>query len=473
MRKEINMSYEYRKRLTEFPDSQNRNSDIHTKTLFGQTIHENPVPVWTADRAHNPFVAFQDPESQKIVGISKELLSYGFLALGVPGSGKTNFYNMILSRLLETQSDQEIILIFDTKGDYLKEFGGRIPMSDRIIIGAGEEYRGITGFHNIFSEIMPRGNDEKLVYTPDSDTDALDIATQLFQKMGSDVQPVFPAMSEQIFAGVLIYFMRTFWRSDQKKLNNKELIQFLSKSTNEDLKAIFELEYMEDQRCCINYISNKGNQTQGVNSYIGSVLKKMFIGPFAESNPAREFSMQSVIRSRRKKVMFIEYDMKRGQALAPMYGILIDRALANALGGRQSDRNNVYIILDEMLLLPSLLHLSDGLNFGRSQGVRILCGLQNISGVSNLYGEAEAKNVLASFQNIITFRLTDFDTRQFVINRLGENYQNLSFVAEQKNIHTQREGHTVEDWDLIGLKLGEAVMSLKDERPFLFSMPKY
>ena len=136
----MEMAYEYRMNLPEFPDSQNRNIDIHTKTLFGQTIHENPVPIWTADKAHNPFVTFQDPESQKIVGISKELLSYGFLALGVPGSGKTNFYNMILSRLLETQSDQEIILIFDTKGDYLKEFGGRIPMSDRIIIGAGEEY---------------------------------------------------------------------------------------------------------------------------------------------------------------------------------------------------------------------------------------------------------------------------------------------------------------------------------------------
>lgn len=467
------MAYEYRKRLSELSDSRNRNNYIHTKTLFGQTIHENPVPTWTTDQEHNPFVVFRDPESQKNIGISKELLSYGFLALGVPGSGKTNFYNMILSRLLDTQSDQEVILIFDTKGDYLKEFGDRIPESDKIVIGAGEEYRGTTGVHNIFSEIMPSGNDGKLVYTQDSDTDALDIATQLFQKMGSDVQPVFPAMSEQIFAGVLIYFMRTFWRTDQKKLNNKELIRFLSKSTNDDLKAIFNLEYMEDQRCCINYIDTKGNQTQGVNSYIGSVLKKMFIGPFAENNPAREFSMQSVLKSHRKKVVFIEYDMKRGQTLAPMYGILIDRALANALGGRQSNRKITYIILDEMLLLPSLLHLADGLNFGRSQGVRMLCGLQNISGVSNLYGEAGAKNVLASFQNIITFRLTDFDTRQFVIHRLGENYQSLSFVEEQENIHTQREGHTVEDWDLIGLKLGEAVVSLKDESPFLFSMPKY
>lgn len=49
---------------------------------------------------------------------------------------------------------------------------------------------------------------------------------------------------------------------------------------------------------------------------------------------------------------------------APMYGLLMDSALANALGGRNTARNNVYFIWDEMLLLPKLTHFSDGLNFG-------------------------------------------------------------------------------------------------------------
>ena len=465
--------YEKRMRTMENYGGENLYTGVATKTIYGQSIRENPVPVWTSDRSRNPFVIFQDSENGNVIGINKDQLSYGFLAFGAPGGGKTNFFNMIIAGLLPTLSRGEKIIIFDTKGDYLKEFGDSIPKQNKVVIGAGDEYRKISSYHNIFAEIMPRGNDGKLVYMPDSDTDALNISTQLFQQIKSEIQPVFPAMSEQIFCAVLIYFMRTFWRTDQKKLNNRELISFMSESTNNDLKAIFELNYMRDQRNCIEYISGKGNQTQGVNSYIGTILKKMFIGPFAESDPMREFSMREIMRSRQQQIVFIEYDLERGQVLSPMYGVLLDRGLANALGGRQADRNNVYVVLDEMLLLPMIEHLQDALNFGRSRGVKVLCGLQNTAGLTELYGEAGALNALGSFQNMITFKLTDFDTRQFVINRLGENYQHISFSSEQEKIHDQRAGHTVEEWDLIGLKLGEAVISLKDEAPFLFTMPKY
>ena len=96
-----------------------RNSGIYVKTLYGQDIHENPVPVWTADKSHDPFVAFQDAVTGKIIGISKSDLLLGCLAVGPPGTGKTNLYNMILSRLLATLDSNDVVIIFDTKGDYL------------------------------------------------------------------------------------------------------------------------------------------------------------------------------------------------------------------------------------------------------------------------------------------------------------------------------------------------------------------
>ena len=52
-----------------------------------------------------------------------------------------------------------------------------------------------------------------------------------------------------------------------------------------------------------------------------------------------------------------------------------------------------------------------------------MCGLQNIMGLEDLYGEDGAKNILASFQNMVVFRVNDFDTRQFVIQRLGKIIQ--------------------------------------------------
>ena len=183
--------------------------------------------------------------------------------------------------------------------------------------------------------------------------------------------------------------------------------------------------------------------------------------------------MREVMCGSRKKVVFIEYDLRKGQLLAPMYSILIDRALANALGGRQAEKTNKFFLLDEMLLVPRLQHLSDSLNFGRSLGVKMMCGLQNTAGLEEQYGEAGARNILSSFQNMAAFRSHDYDTRQFVINRLGENYQNISLSAQQANLNVQRAGHAVEDWNLLKLQNGEAVVSLAGEDPFLFTMPLY
>lgn len=466
------MSYDFGQRGIGAASSQERNSGMYTKTLLGQSINETPVASWTADKTKNPFVAFQDPKTNKLFGMSKDMLAYGLLAIGAPGTGKTNFFNMVLDRLLAMMEPTDVIVIFDTKGDYLENFGKRIPDKEKIIIGNGEMYHNITAYHNIFAEIMPRGVDGKLVYITESDEDALELCEQLFQTMNSETQPIFPAMAEQIVAAVMIYYMRTYWRSDQSKLNNQELISFFTHSTNEDLKKILEFDYMADQRSCIDYISNKSNQTQGVNSYIGSMLKKMFVGPFAQADPSREFSMKEVMGSAKKKVIFIEYDLRKGNLLAPMYGILIDRALVSALGGRQELKTNKYFFLDEMLLLPKV-RIAEALNFGRSQGVKVICGLQNTAGIEEQYGEAGARNILSSFQNMTAFRTNDFGSRQFVINRLGENYQNFSLSAQQQNLNIQRAGHTVEDWNLLKMMNGEAVVSLAGEAPFLFTMPRY
>ncbi len=451
----------------------NRNGGIYTRALFGHNIRDNPVPEETADRRRGPFAVFQDPVSGKVIGLNKESLSLGCLAVAAPGGGKTNLFDMILSRLLTAMDNQDVIIIFDTKGDYLAEFGSRIPEEERVVIGSGWEYRKITSYHNIFAEIMPRGVDGKLVYTPDSDVDALEIAELFFQQMHSETQPVFPAMAEQIVAGIIIYFMRRYWREDQSRLNNQELIHFFQSRTTEELKAVFEEDYMEDYKSCISYISGKGTQTQGVNSYIGAILRKMFIGPFAMADPAREFSMMHILTGRKRTVVFIEYDLKRGNALAPMYGILIDQALKNALGGRGDTRKNVYLLLDEWALLPKLKYAADSLSFGRSQGVKVMAGIQNISAIEDLYGEAGARNILAGFQNIFAFRITDYHTRRFLVERLGENYQNISFSAQNESANIQYTGHTLEEWDLMELELGQAAVVLAGEAPFLFRFPRY
>lgn len=471
------MPFDYRKNFIgeqiNWSGRTGKNENVYSKELFGGNIEANSVPVWTAESSEHPYAVLTDPGTGLKIGINGDRLGLGMLVIGAPGTGKTNFINANLKSILENMQPKDFAIVFDSKGDYLSEFGGMIEDKDKIVIGTGEEYRSLTYCHNLFAEIMPRGMDGRLVYSTDSDTDALDFSTQLFSKMHSETQPIFPAMAEQIFAAVIVYFMRTYWRTDQTKLNNKELLQFFSCSTNEDIKKILSLDYMQDYRKCLDYIAGKSSETQGVNSYLGAVLRKMFIGPFADSNHEREFSMREVVYGSQKNVVFIEYDLQRGNVLAPMYGMLIDRALAYSLGGRDKIKKNKYFFLDEALQLPKLEHLQDSTNFGRSQGMKVICGSQNIEGFESLYGESGARNMLSSFQNLVVFKVSDYNTRKFVIQRLGENYINHSISAQQQSFNVQREGHTIEDWQLLSLKKGEAVVSLAWEEPFLFKMPLY
>ena len=40
-------------------------------------------------------------------------------------------------------------------------------------------------------------------------------------------------------------------------------------------------------------------------------------------------------------------------------------------------------------------------------------------------------------------------------------------------VSTQREGRTVEDWDILGLEVGEAFINLTGEAPFRFCFQKF
>ena len=157
--------YEFGNREMLLPgEKQDEENMIYARTIFGEDIRENPVPVDTADSENEPFAVIGSPDTGEKIGLNRDMLSQGLLALAAPGGGKTNVINLLLSPLLDNLGDNESVINFDTKGDYLKEFGWRIPEQDRIIIGSGEAYRDITSYHNIFAEIMPRAEDGRLVY---------------------------------------------------------------------------------------------------------------------------------------------------------------------------------------------------------------------------------------------------------------------------------------------------------------------
>lgn len=93
--------------------------------------------------------------------------------------------------------------------------------------------------------------------------------------------------------------------------------------------------------------------------------------------------------------------------------------------------------------------------------------------LSAVYEEADAKSIIAGFQTVIGFHVTDAESRKFLSERAGRNYQNITFLSNNQNREAQREGYALEDWDIQQLACGEAMVKLPGEEAFLFSFPEY
>lgn len=185
------------------------------------------------------------------------------------------------------------------------------------------------------------------------------------------------------------------------------------------------------------------------------------------------FSIRDFVRKKGGRTLFIEYDLSIGSVLTPIYSLLFDLALKEALG-RTKTEGNVYLFCDEFKLLPRLEHIDDGVNFGRSLGVKIFAGLQSIEQLYEIYKLEKGRNIAAGFSSIYAFRANDTTTRNFVRDLFGKNivleqYRGL----DNKYIEYRREGYTVEDWDLTNLKVGEAIVGLPFQKPFKFYFEMY
>jgi len=436
---------------------------LQKTVLYGREIQKCPIPLATAKPENKPMVVF--PGVRGAFGMNQELLSKHLLLLGGIGSGKTNAAYFIVKALMEKIAADDLVLIFDSKGDFHKRFfNGWNP--NHIVVGNHEAYAGSSYCWNIFDELRnANGRFDRA-----SELAAKEISKSLFVGRESQSQPFFSQAATDVVAKVLIDFFR---HRPERDLHNAELVRFFSNANVDAYHSMIDRN--PDFESARDYFGKRGAtltaQALGVMSYVTTMVNDVFVGIFGEHR-SRSFSMRKLVREKGAKVVFIEYDLNTGEMLGPIYGLLYDLALKEAMGGR-SHRGSTYLVCDEFRILPKLNHINDALNLGRSLGVKVIAGLQTINQLYDVYGEERGKTLAAGFMNSFCFQTFDLDTRKFVTERFGENYINLSFHSLVAPVHSQRAGHTVEDWDVLGLRVGEAFVNLSGHTPFRFYFKEY
>ena len=206
------------------------------------------------------------------------------------------------------------------------------------------------------------------------------------------------------------------------------------------------------------------------------MLAEYFVGILAEHKPGQSISMRQAVRQRKGKTIFIEYDLAMGETLTPIYRLLVDQALKEALGRTGSNAaGKCYLFADEFKLLPKLQHIDDALNFGRGLGVRVMAGIQSIMQLYDIYGETRGKVMASGFGSVFGYHTNDEGSRNFLTSLMGRNMVLYQYAnrLENKNEVQQREGHTLEEWTQINLGVGQAVVSLSGADPFLYQFNEY
>ena len=413
---------------------------------------------------HPASFVFRDP-SGKYFAIDKKAECTGILLLGSAGCGKTNVISQAAAQVLLDKRIDCVSIIFDSKGDYYNHRGFFRPGD--CIIGNGREFRENSSIWNIFDDILADGTDPC-----DYEANAREISTSLFKGRESKTQPFFCDAARDILAYVMIYFIRRSTENPAEwgdRLNNADLAAFLRRATADMFCKMFKA--YPDMHFLLNYLGD-GTSTQalGVLGQLTTLVNDVFTGVFAMKASAGQesFSIRRAVREKKGRAVFIEYDISRGESLTPIYRVLIDLALKEALSRDASGRS--YFFLDELKLLPKVGHLEDALNYGRSKGVCMFAGLQNVSQIYAIYGKDRALSILGGFASLIAMHNCDAESREYVTQRFGPSLYAYSYRnPSDERIDRESSGFAVEDWDQRALELGDAIIGLASQsNPFKF-----
>lgn len=393
------------------------------------------------------------------IPVGEQMLSRHLLLLGGIGTGKSNAFHFLIRNVRSSLTDRDVAIIFDTKGDFYREFyqPGDVVISNdsRASGGSGPDY------WNLFGEISIDDRIEENI---------LEIAKSFFsEKLAHTTQPFFPNAAKDLFGALLLHMVR----SDQFKevRNNQALRAAFDTFSVSAMKKI--LQSHQDLKAMTSYVEDeKSGQTLGVVAELQQMVREIFVGNFRKKG---SLSMRQLVRQKGGRVIFVEYDLGIGAMLTPVYRLLIDLAVKEALC-RTSNEGSVYFFIDEFRLLPHLEHIDDGVNFGRSLGAKFFVGIQNIDQIAAAYGQDMAHSILSGFGTTLAFRVNDAGSREYIKGLFGRNIKLQTYLSAVQNrgVSEQiREGFVVEDEDITNLPVGQAIIGAPGCQPFRFQFKKY
>lgn len=425
----------------------------------------------------------EKPQLCKLYGEKMKLpltataLSQHIIFTGGIGTGKTNAIFQLADQIIDRVGRSDTVIIFDSKGDFLNQFSNKASKCQKYVLS-----------NDLHSTVAWNMFKETVIGLPQSASreevdDALrELSSITFQPIIDKDRnnPFFTLASKNIFYGILKVLSEKYYipTRNPNAVTNRMIYEFSRKPVEDIVKAFTAPSCVGELGQLVDYLGRNdeqhifhfSNQGAAVLATMRNVLLDIFRGNFVCDG---QFSIREIISKGQSSIVFVEYDIREGFLLAPIYKTIMDFAIKEALSRNNSNRK-VFFFIDEFRLLPKLEYMDSGVNFGRSLGLKFIVGIQNILQIDEVYGKALARSILSGFVSSVNFRTTDIETREYIKSLFGKRIylvENLSRTGGQ----SRERDDVIMDDDILKLHIGQAIVSLPtlSKNPILFQFASY
>lgn len=133
-----------------------------------------------------------------------------------------------------------------------------------------------------------------------------------------------------------------------------------------------------------------------------------------------EQAAQQIEDNQQVNWLWLPYRSNQRALLRPLLGAWLDLVSTSVMQLDPNSSRRIWLVADELPALRKVGSLTESLAEGRKFGLVCLAGLQSIPQLREIYGQEGSKSLLSCFQNVVTLRVTDTDTAEYMSEKLGE-----------------------------------------------------
>lgn len=367
------------------------------------------------------------------------------LVVGVSGAGKTNF---IFAQIAQWMTSGKSFVVTDVKPEI---FG--VLLANNMFEKGDYEYIVINPTdpkshkYNMLDDVTDDNNLDELlqilVPTEAENTAAFaDFARLILKSCIIHVRAVNGSVS---LTSVFDYV--TKFSSGQKLID-----KLLDSESSDVVRLVRQAKLAGDnERFVSSGISALTNSLNFLNNKV-----------IAENVASSDFSLNDALQSP-KTAIFLQFEQKDMNVTESLYSATVQHII-RLLMTNANNRNDVFLLFDELLNGGKIENLANKFNLIRSYKMPAFLYIQSIAGLIEKYGRDEAMKIISACSLQICYRVNDVETAEFFSKLAGEveakKYNKSLSTAVRADGSTYNKANYTVNSEFVDLVLKETMLQM-------------